>query len=182
MVGAARSSGRRGRRFKSCHPDRVSAGQRPAPEMVRAFLVPVQQQNTASTATTTRFDLSVAGLPLACSALRARRRGLGFNSCHPSRIPAIQRPYPLRTGARALRPTACSPERSPRAGRPSSPSSARASSWPGGCSTSPRQPMSATFRWAPSKQRLRSKRWSGLRGRLCADTRIEVVPELTAGT
>jgi hypothetical protein len=37
-------SGRRGRRFKSCHPDRVSAGQRPAPEMVRAFLLPVQQQ------------------------------------------------------------------------------------------------------------------------------------------
>jgi hypothetical protein len=37
-------SGRRGRRFKSCHPDRVSAGQRPAPEMVGASLLPVQQQ------------------------------------------------------------------------------------------------------------------------------------------
>jgi hypothetical protein len=34
----ARGSGRRGRRFKSCHPDRVSAGQRPLPELVRASL------------------------------------------------------------------------------------------------------------------------------------------------
>jgi len=40
----ARGSGRRGRRFKSCHPDRVSAGQRPLPELARASLA-------ASTAT-----------------------------------------------------------------------------------------------------------------------------------
>ena len=106
QLGSALRSGRRGRRFKSCHPDRVSAGQRPAPEMVRASSLPVQQQSTASTATTTRFDLSVGGPHLACSALRTGRRGLGFNSCHPSRIRAIQRPYPLRPGARALRPTA----------------------------------------------------------------------------
>ena len=79
----ARGSGRRGRRFKSCHPDRIPAGQRPAPEMVRASSLPVQQQNTASTATTTRFDLSVEGLHLASSALRAGRRGRRFNSCHP---------------------------------------------------------------------------------------------------
>src|ERR1035437_9472317 len=31
-------SGRRGRRFKSCHPDRVSAGRRPLSELVRASL------------------------------------------------------------------------------------------------------------------------------------------------
>jgi hypothetical protein len=79
----ARGSGRRGRRFKSCHPDRVSAGQRPAPEMVRASLPPVQQQNTASTATTTRSDLSVAGLPSAWFALRPGRRGCRLKSCHP---------------------------------------------------------------------------------------------------
>jgi hypothetical protein len=39
IVAAAGSSGRRGRRFKSCHPDCIPAGhQRPAPEMVRASL------------------------------------------------------------------------------------------------------------------------------------------------
>ena len=31
-------SGRRGRRFKSCHPDCIPAGQRPLPELVRASL------------------------------------------------------------------------------------------------------------------------------------------------
>ena len=70
MVAVARSSGRRGRRFKSCHPDCIPAGQRPAPEMVRASLLPVQQQNTASTATTTRFDLRLERAPPACAALR----------------------------------------------------------------------------------------------------------------
>ena len=60
--------------------------------MVRASSLPVQQQSTASTATTTRFDLSVGGFHSACSALRTGRRGLGFNSCHPSRIPAIRGP------------------------------------------------------------------------------------------
>jgi len=38
MVAVARSSGRRGRRFKSCHPDCIPAGQRPLPELVRASL------------------------------------------------------------------------------------------------------------------------------------------------
>ena len=63
MVAVARSSGRRGRRFKSCHPDCIPAGQRPLPELVRASLLPVQQQNTASTATKTRIDLRIEGAP-----------------------------------------------------------------------------------------------------------------------
>src|SRR5665647_255149 len=52
-------------------PTSIPAGQRPLPELVRASLLPVQQQNTASTATTTRFDLRIEGLPSACAALRA---------------------------------------------------------------------------------------------------------------
>jgi hypothetical protein len=68
-------SGRRGRRFKSCHPDCIPAGQRPAPEMVRASLLPVQQQNTASTATTTRFDLRLERAPpsLRCASQVTKR-------------------------------------------------------------------------------------------------------------
>src|SRR5665647_3046454 len=38
ILGIREASGRRGRRFKSCHPDRVSAGQMPLPELVRASL------------------------------------------------------------------------------------------------------------------------------------------------
>ena len=61
----ARGSGRRGRRFKSCHPDCIPAGHpcRPSPELVRASRLPVQQQNTASTATKTRIDLRIEGTP-----------------------------------------------------------------------------------------------------------------------
>ena len=44
--------------------------------------------NSPSTATTTRFDLSVGGLHLACSALRARRRGRGRKSVASTRVPA----------------------------------------------------------------------------------------------
>jgi len=46
--------------------------------MVRASLLPVQQQNTASTATTTRFDLRLEGLPSACAALRAAPSARAF--------------------------------------------------------------------------------------------------------
>ena len=66
------------------------------------------------------------------------------------------RPSSSSAGWRS-RCSACGPGRSRPAGRPSpsspsSPSSARASSWPGGRSTSPRRPMSATLRWAPSRR------------------------------
>src|ERR1035437_2573363 len=46
-------------------------------------MLPVQQQNTASTATKTRFDLLIENAPQACAALRAGRRGRRFKSCHP---------------------------------------------------------------------------------------------------
>jgi hypothetical protein len=101
MAAAAGSSGRRGRRFKSCHPDRVSAGQRPAPEMVRASSLPVQQQNTASTATTTRYDPSVGALPSAWFALRAGRRDRRRKICHldqSSRRPSLKSRRPVVTG------------------------------------------------------------------------------------
>jgi hypothetical protein len=96
QLGSALRSGRRGRRFKSCHPDCIAAGQRPAPEMVRASLLPVQQQNTASTATTTRSDLSVGGLHLACSALRAGHETAGS-------IPVISIRVPARRSCRSVR-------------------------------------------------------------------------------
>jgi len=50
--------------------------------MVRASRLPVQQQNTASTATTTRYDPRVGGLPSAWFALRAGRRGCGPKRRH----------------------------------------------------------------------------------------------------
>src|SRR5450631_563004 len=90
-LGLHEASGRRGRRFKSCHPDRIPAGQRLAPEMVRASSLPVQQQNTASTATTTRFDLSVEGLHLPLLRFAPDEEAAGSIPVTPSRIPAIKR-------------------------------------------------------------------------------------------
>ena len=69
-------------------------------------------------------------------------------------IPAGRAPR-RRAGARALRPAAQGVPGGVgrlRLRRLRRRSWARASSWPGGCSTCPRRPMSATLRWAPSRR------------------------------
>jgi len=56
-------------------PTSVSAGERPTRELVGTRLLPVQQQNTASTATKTRIDLRIEGAPP--SLRRASRVAIG---------------------------------------------------------------------------------------------------------
>ena len=58
-------------------------------------MLPVQQQNTASTATKTRFDLLIENAPQACAALRAGRRGRRFKSCHPDQYSRRPEALPL---------------------------------------------------------------------------------------
>src|SRR5665647_3614381 len=71
----ARGSGRRGRRFKSCHPDCIPTGQSPYQSWRGPLLLPVPQQNTASTATNPNFDLLIERAPPARRSASLGRRG-----------------------------------------------------------------------------------------------------------
>ena len=60
-------SGRRGRRFKSCHPDWYPAGQRLAPIWWEPLLLEVQQQNACAvpraSTTVTPATITLQGYP-----------------------------------------------------------------------------------------------------------------------
>jgi hypothetical protein len=63
-------------------PTSIPAGQRPAPELVRTSRLPVQQQDTASTATKTRIDLRLEGTPtsMRCASRVAIGIGIGIGT------------------------------------------------------------------------------------------------------
>src|ERR1035437_9759722 len=128
-------------------------------------MLPVQQQNTASTATKTRFDLLIENAPQACAALRAGRRGRRFKSCHPDQYSRRPEALPLPGGGLRFGPYRNGAHRNSSEGPPPACAALR---WPPSIWSAHRSPTSSStqFQAATGTGRLVSGRPSA--GRLSA--------------